>query len=413
MTAAGLPGSGVATRSAYDSGVGKSIGAALRGQHNSLGVIRLILASSVIVSHAFPLGGFGADPFLRYTDGQVSLGGIAVGGFFVISGYLIVKSGAGSDILQFMWRRVIRIFPAFWAVLLFTAFVVGPIAWMVRGETLSSYFTFGPGGPFSYMASNWTLSIGAYGIHDIFIGTPYGELTGTSVFNGSLWTLAYEWGCYLLVGVLAVFGVLARARIMVPILTAFLLVAQSLALLGVADMGALLPMLGDPQVLFLGSTFLVGASIGIYSDKVPYDDRLGMLSILVFGGSLFYGGFMIFGVVAGGYFVMYLAARLPTALQWIGAKNDYSYGMYVYGFVVQQCLAALGVYRWGYWPFMLVALPLTFVLAWLSWHVVEKQALSLKSWGPGRGTSFWWHKLQGPWNVDLRRRSKQGVFDAP
>lgn len=395
MTAAGIVDGAALKRPPRDLDSGASVGSALRGHLNSLGIIRLVLASLVIVDHAFPLGGFGEDPFWRYTNGQTSLGGIAVGGFFVISGYLIVKSGASSDLMQFLWRRVIRIFPAFWGVLLFTAFVVGPIAWLVRGEPLSTYFTLGPGGPFSYITSNWTLTIGSYGIKDIFIGTPYGQLTGGSVFNGSLWTLAYEWGCYMLVAVLAVFGVLARARIIVPFLTGFMLLASALTSLSSAEVGRVVPLLADPQVIFLGSTFLVGATIGVYSNKIPYDDRLGVLSGLVFLISMFYGGFAIFGVVAGGYFVMYLAARLPKSFQWIGAKNDYSYGVYVYGFLVQQCLAALGVYQFGYWVFMLAALPITFALAWLSWHVIEKQALALKAWGPGRGISAWRDRIRG------------------
>jgi len=392
MTAAGLPGSGIAVRR-HTAG-GASIGDALRGHRNSLGVIRLVLASLVIVDHAFPLGGFGADPFWRYTGGQTSLGEIAVGGFFVISGYLIVKSGVSADILQFLWRRVIRIFPAFFGVLLFSAFVVGPAAWLLYGRPLGEYFSLGAGGPFAYLASNWTLTIGSYGIHDIFVETPYGQLTQASVFNGSLWTLAYEWGFYMLIAVLAVSGVLTRARIVVPLLAAFFLIAQAIALLTPADMGALLPLLADPQVLFLGSTFLIGSAIGIYSDRVPYDNRLGVLSGVLFLVSLFYGGFAVFGVVAGGYFVMYLAARLPASMHWIGAKNDYSYGIYIYGFLVQQCLAAFGLFRWGYWPYMLMALPITFVLAWLSWHVIEKRALSIKSWGPGKGITFWRARLR-------------------
>lgn len=372
----------------------RSIAHALRGHQNSLGVIRFVLAALVIVSHAFPLGGFGEDPFLRYTEGQTTLGSLAVAGFFVISGYLIVKSGASSDTMQFLWRRVIRIFPAFWAVLLFTAFVVGPIAWLLRGDSLATYFTFERGGPFSYITSNWTLKIGHYGINDLFVDTPRGQSTGRSTLNGSLWTLWYEWSCYMMIAVFGAFGVLARARVIVPILTGFMLLASALASLGVTELGLVVPLLADKNVIFLGTTFLVGATIGIYSDKIPYDDRLGILSGLVFGASVFYGGFAFLGYVAGGYFVLYLGARLPKSFQWIGAKNDYSYGIYIYGFLVQQCLAALGVYKLGYWPFMLAALPITFALAWLSWHGIEKRAMALKSWGPGRGIDYWWNRAR-------------------
>src|SRR5690554_1974512 len=89
-----------------------TLGSALQGRSNSLGVIRLVLALLVIVDHAFPLGGFGLDPVWELTRGQASLGLLAVGGFFAISGYLIAKSGLSGDVVQFLWRRFLRIFPA-------------------------------------------------------------------------------------------------------------------------------------------------------------------------------------------------------------------------------------------------------------------------------------------------------------
>ena len=72
----------------------RSLSDALAGHRNSLGVIRLVLASAVIFSHAFPLGGWSTDdPMKTLTKGQESIGGFAVLGFFAISGYLIAKSG--------------------------------------------------------------------------------------------------------------------------------------------------------------------------------------------------------------------------------------------------------------------------------------------------------------------------------
>ena len=55
-------------------------------------------------------------------------------GFFAISGYLIKKSGLNSDVLQYFWRRVLRIFPACWVVLVFAAFVIAPVVWVVSGR---------------------------------------------------------------------------------------------------------------------------------------------------------------------------------------------------------------------------------------------------------------------------------------
>jgi peptidoglycan/LPS O-acetylase OafA/YrhL len=367
-----------------------SLGVALAGNNNSLGLLRLILASIVIFDHAFPLGGYGTDPFFELTHGQASLGTIAVGGFFAISGYLIAKSGQSGDVVQFMWRRVLRIFPAYWVLLIFTAVIVGPLVFIAQGENIADYFHLGGAGPFTFLSLNWTLNIGTYGIYDLFTTTtPYGELIGSSAVNGSIWTLIYEWNCYLMIAVLVLFGVLKNAKIVVPVLTAGFLLLQVLLAVDPQAIGVLVPRLADPYTVSLTLTFLFGSLLAVYSSKVPFDDRIGILAGLVFIISLRYGGFSTVGTAAGAYLVMYLAARLPARLHWIGRKNDYSYGIYIYGFLVQQVLAFVGLHRVGYVVYTLTALVVTAGLAWLSWHLVEKRAMALKSRGPGRGVLYW------------------------
>jgi peptidoglycan/LPS O-acetylase OafA/YrhL len=373
-----------------------SLGQALGGTANSLGLLRFVLASAVIFHHAFPLGGYLPDPFAVVTRGQSSIGSLAVAGFFGISGYLIAKSGMTSDVVQFLWRRVLRLFPAYWAMLVVTAFAVGPLAWLASGRDLAGYFTLGAGGPVNYLVANWTLTIGAYGIHDLFADTtPYGRAIGASVLNGSIWTLYYEWLCYLLIAVLVALGVFKWGRFLVPVLATLLLVGQVLAVTSPGAVGAVIPLLADPFRISLTFTFLVGSTLAVYSRKVPFDDRLGVLSAVVLLLSLRFGGFATVGTVAGVYLVLYLGARLPRRLHRVGRENDYSYGIYIYGFLVQQVTASLGWYRLGYLPYALVALVLSFGLAWLSWHLVEKRFLRLKDWGPGRGWHNWFPSAGG------------------
>lgn len=371
-----------------------SISEALKGSHNSLGVIRLVLASVVIVDHAFPLGGWGEDPFWGLTRGQASLGSLAVAGFFAISGYLIAKSGMSGDVVQFMWRRTLRIFPAYWLVLLITAFLIAPLIWLDYGRDFADFFTLGPNGPFHYFLANWTLNIGTYGIHDLLVETtPYGESTGSSAFNGSIWTLIYEWNCYLMIAVLVAFGVMRSARIVVPIIAGFFLLMQIATAVNAEAVAALVPQLADIHTVSLGYAFMLGSALAVYSRQVPYDDKLGILSGLVLLVSLRYGGFSTIGTAAGTYFVMYLAARLPKQLQWIGSKNDYSYGIYIYGFLVQQVTAYLGWHQLGYVLYVLIALAISFCFAWISWHFVEKRAMALKDWGPGLGWRYWYDRV--------------------
>jgi peptidoglycan/LPS O-acetylase OafA/YrhL len=378
------------------AGAGRlSLSEALGGHRNSLGLLRLVLAALVIFDHAFPLGGYGADPFWALTKGQASLGSIAVLGFFIISGYLIAKSAMSADWLQFLWRRILRIFPAYWLVLILTAVVVAPIIWVIGGNALATYFTFSPTGPVAYFVKNFTLQIGTYGIYDLLsTTTPYGLEVQASVFNGSLWTLIYEWQCYIMIGLLALAGILARARFVVPLLAAFVGAVELMSLVDWDAMASFAPVLADPERLQLTFTFLVGSSIAVYSKEILFDNRLGIFAGLLALLSLRFGAFAIVGVVAAAYFVLYLAARLPKRVQWIGAKNDYSYGVYIYGFLVQQVLAYFGVHKLGYIPFVLIALAISLGCAWVSWHLVEKRAMSLKNWGPGRGWRYWWMRMR-------------------
>jgi peptidoglycan/LPS O-acetylase OafA/YrhL len=374
--------------STVDSPGTRSLGEALAGHRNSLGLLRFVLAASVIFHHSFPLIGI-PDPFAAFSRGQASIGSVAVAGFFAISGYLIAKSGSNSDVVQFMWRRFLRIFPAYWAVLLLTAFAIGPVLWIVSGRPLGSYFVEDGNGPLHYFTANWNLSVGTYGIHDLLVDTtPYGRAVQSSVFNGSLWTLSYEWICYLLIGVLVLFSVLSRARILVPAITVALFIAQVLNVASPGMLGNISPLLADNYIVLLTFTFMVGASFAMYSKQVPFDDRLGILSALVLIATIRFGGYSSVGMIAGAYFVLYLGARLPSRFQWIGQKNDYSYGIYIYGFLAQQVLASFGLWRTGYLVFSVVALLVAFACAWLSWHVIEKNAMKLKDRGPGRGTAY-------------------------
>jgi peptidoglycan/LPS O-acetylase OafA/YrhL len=370
--------------------VRESISQGMAGHRNSLGILRLALASAVIFSHAFPLGGWGEDPMLEWTRHQEAMGGFAVVGFFAISGYLIAKSGAGSDIVQFLWRRVLRIFPAFWLVLAVGAFIVGPAVWHMEGRPLGTYFTLGGGGPVSYIVANADLTLRAWGIHDVFATTtPYGEIAGTSVLNGSLWTLAYEWACYLLIAFFLVIGALKYARWLVVLATlGFLAVSISNSIVPTL-VPSYIPMLADPFRVNLTFIFLIGACLGLYSKAIPLSNVLGILSGVTVLGTLAFGWWIFLGYPAFAYFLLWAAVKLPRSVQWIGAKNDYSYGIYVYGFLVQQFTAYLGWHNWGYVPWVAATLIVTFGCAWLSWHGVEKRAMMLKDLGPGRGIRWW------------------------
>lgn len=368
----------------------RTISAGLRGHDNALGLIRLVLALAVLVSHTFPLGGFGHDPGIGITRGQANLGALSVAGFFAISGYLITKSGTSADVMQFLWRRVLRIFPAFFVMLLLTAFLLGPVIWTLDGHSFAAYFARSATSPWHYLASNWTLYTGAWGIQDIFQNTtPYGQLTHASVINGSTWTLTYEWTCYLLVAILLVAGVLSKARPVVVGVAALLFSAQLVELVKPGVVGSILPLLGDAQFVTLAYPFAIGAVLAVYSRSIPLTPRLGIASGIVVVWTLLNGGYALIGVPAGVYFILWVGSVIPGRLRKVGQKNDISYGVYLFAFPVQQTLAYFGVNKLGPIPMILIAAVIVVGISWLSWRLIESPAMSLKGWGPGRGFAYW------------------------
>lgn len=373
----------------------RTISSALRGHDNALGLIRLVLALSVLVSHTWPLGGYGHDPGTGITHGQASLGSLAVAGFFAISGYLITKSGMSADILQFMWRRTLRIFPAFLLVLLLTAFVLGPVIWTLDGHTLPAYFAHSPSSPWHYLGSNWNLHVSTWGILDIFQhSTPYGRATDSSVINGSMWTLGHEWDCYMIVAALVLAGVLIKAKPVVVAVAAVIFAGQIVQLVKPGAMGVVFPPLGDGWFLTLAYPFMVGAVFAVYSRSIPMNARFGVVAGVVLAWTLLTGGYPVVGVPAGVYFVLWAGSAIPGRIRRVGQVNDISYGVYLFAFPVQQTLAYVGLTRLGPAVMIVVASAIVLGIAWLSWRFVERPAMSLKGWGPGRGIAYWVNRVR-------------------
>ncbi|MFG1883350.1 acyltransferase family protein [Micromonospora sp. NPDC049102] len=364
-------------------------------QHNAFGVLRLAMACGVIIAHAGPLGfgraNIGAATFGRQSD----LGTMCLYGFFLISGFLIADSALRSTLRQYVRARVLRVFPGLWVCLLVTAFVFAPLAALYENGNLDGFWGH-PEGPFDYVTTNILASMEQFPIAGLLADTPYGQIVGgPSAFDGALWTLRYDLALYAVVAVLMMTSVLQRAPRAVLVLAGgcyALILADFFAAPGWSSRppqhGAVgpFPLIGAfaaDWTLMLGFLFLLGAAARLYAHRVPMNSTLAVLAAVTLVCSLWLGGFFAVGLPAFAYLVLFAAVALPTRWSRISRRNDYTYGIYIYGFPVQQMIALLGGTRFGIVGYIVLSLLGSVLCAALSWHLVERPALGFKT-GSGR-----------------------------
>lgn len=325
-------------------------------RRNSLNAIRLALAAAVIVSHSWPLGGFGDDPAIQ----GVNLGTWAVSGFFAISGWLITGSGLGLSLRQYLWRRLLRIYPGYFVCLLAVAFLFAPAAAALGHADYS--ISSGVG----YLLKNLGLEVQQWGVAHTLTDVPWPD-----TWNGPLWTLLYEFACYLVVA--AIISISGNRRwVRFAVGSCFALAAAVQALIAWGGLSA--PLAVD-RATRLGVFFFAGALLYLLQDVVPASSRLALASLVLVVGAAFVEGTAVIAPIPFAYLCIWISARL----HWhTGRKNDISYGIYIYGWPVQQMLAVAGAQRLGVTPFLLLSLVLTVPFAALSWKLVEQPALRLK-----------------------------------
>jgi peptidoglycan/LPS O-acetylase OafA/YrhL len=322
---------------------------------NNFDFLRLAGALLVLIGHHFVLLGYAAPRFLG-----LPVHSLGVSIFFSISGVLITGSiDRSPSRARFLWHRFLRVVPGLLCLVTFTTFIIGPI---LSSLDLVDYF--GSTRTWGYLLN--IPFVTQYELPGVFDAPPHVK----PVVNGSLWTLGVEVCCYL--------GILLAASL-------------PSALRGAAYLSsaATLAMISFTHVQF-GSTadlavFLaLGASVKIFIPTKWLGWPLATVAILGLAGFSIFTTEWIRGIA--------LWVLLPLAVAAIGSAStrymreiarwgDFSYGIYLWGYLVEQIVVGwFG--RSAMLASFVCALVMAFGVAALSWHWVERPALSLKGRRP-------------------------------
>ena len=338
-----------------------TLGTLVDHRANSLNFVRLILASTVIFWHAFPLSG--RD--LPDGPGKQFFGDFSVDGFFVISGFLLVGSWLHKPkVWPYVKNRILRIVPAFWACLLIVALLFAPVTTALQGNDVGGLFT-GPHSVQHYVIDNSLLKMQFYDVAASPIEVPY-----PGVWNGSLWTLFWEALAY------AALLALGLSRLVRPSVVAAIF--AGFWALNIAIAFDLVPTNFYIRTgARLGFMFITGMTIYIFRHRISSRWWMVAIASALVVGSWFLDDYRLLAAPALGYLVIWCGGAIKNQL--LQLKNrDVSYGIYIYGFPVQQALIMAGLATWNPILFGFVALIVTVPLAIASWVLVERPMLKLK-----------------------------------
>ena len=339
---------------------------------NNFDGIRIIAASMVIYGHAYALTKTSGTPVIW----QSGIHNLAIEIFFAISGYLVVKSFTyDPNFGRFLAKRSLRIFPALIALVIVTTFVLGPL---VTTASLNDYFF---SASFSKYYSNIILKV-RYFLHGVFENNIY-----PNAVNGSLWSLPVEFFMYLSVMLVGAGSLVAlrKHRIAFEVLWTVFTLGLIVAFIGVIQMEvwdlsvSFFKFFYVPHALAVAPFFGVGGMIFIAE---RYTTRQIPVVVLIAVAVLLqvYQSPML--KILAFIFIPIIIIRVGQAswpvLRDLGRWGDLSYGTYLYGFPVAQVLSMYYLTTLPLFAHIVLTLLISYVLAFGSWHLVEKRALRLK-----------------------------------
>ena len=324
----------------------------------NLNFFKFLAAIAVIVSHAYPLSkGEAYKDFLLNISGQsLGLGGLAVSVFFVSSGFFVTKSiNKDSNIKNYFIKRIKKIFPPLWIVLIF----VIVICFLFFSDVRFSSYNLGK----SLLYCLNFLLIPVHSLPGVFINNAYPK-----VINGALWTLPIEFFCYTILAVLMFFKLFTKKNyVLFSIFTLFSFIMVNFCPI---QMITLLKDYLMPIFMFFWGSFY-----WIYRDKIVLSKNLFIGAFILFIISIVMnigniGLFLFFP-----YILLYASFNMNQVPAFLSNLGNYSYGIYLCGWPIQQMIVSLFGGNMSIILNCVFAIPLSIICGVLIYYFVEKRMI--------------------------------------
>jgi len=331
---------------------------------NNYDFLRLFAAFSIIFYHSFSLLNKARnEPLLQFTQGRLNFSLVGLSIFFCISGFLIAKSASRSPgVINYLWKRLLRIQPLLVITCILTIFIC------VFFTNLSAKDYLLSGNTWSYFRNIMPLFGLQYTLPGVFVHN-----IRESGVNGSLWTLILEERLYILMCI--VFLLRKRNRHYIVLFIAIL------------------------NIFYLGNRFLFDGEMVSYFNGLPFFYALLFLNsaALYFLNIRFSNSLFLFVSISLAIFIIAVlfpslnflyffsvpvfvnsVAQIKGIINHAGKNGDFTYGVYVFSFPVQQMFISAGIGKQNPYALFLYTLLIVFPMAILSWNIVEKKFLRLK-----------------------------------
>lgn len=327
---------------------------------NNLDLLRLLFASIVILSHAFDLrdGNRLHEPLTR-VFGTLNFGELAVNGFFILSGFLIAGSWLRTPAaMPYLRKRILRIYPGFIVASLVCVLIVGPLG------ALSIVDYFAELHPFSVLRA--ILFLSEPQIPPVFDGSFHPKV------NGAMWTIGYEFCCYLFLMALGISGVLKDKRAILLLWLAFIALYVWLRFHQL-EPNALHGTVAR-NVIRLNMFFMAGVVFRVFDWRRHLSAPVILFAAAVTLAGLFFAWTAEPLFAVAGTAVLLGIGYAPIPVGKLRELPDFSYGIYLYGWPLEKLVIEA-------WPsaspyeITLLALIGAVCCGALSWYVIEKPAL--------------------------------------